>query len=198
MRARRASTACADAPARAGDGWPAPRGRRIALAAAGRADLASVRAHVRAACAGGPSDAGAPAATDADACDALALAADEVCTNVVAHAYPAAPGPLTVDVAVENVAVGNAAVGRPGALVCRVTVVDAGRPFDPTAVAEPDVDAPLERRAAGGLGLLIVRRSVDALRYERVGACNVVTLEKRCAAPRARPAGPAPDAPSPA
>ena len=106
--------------------------------------------------------------------DALVLAADELCANVVAHAYPGAPGPLTVDVTVEP-----AAAGPEAAPVGRVTVIDAGAPFDPTAVPAPDVGAPLEERAIGGLGLLLVRRSVDALAHARVDGHNVVTLEKR-------------------
>lgn len=110
--------------------------------------------------------------------DALVLATDELCANVVAHAYPAAPGPLTVDVAV---------VPRGGG---RVTVIDAGAPFDPTAAPAPDVGAPLEARAIGGLGLLLARRSVDALAYARVDGHNVVTLEKRDVPPGA--AGPSP------
>jgi anti-sigma regulatory factor (Ser/Thr protein kinase) len=108
--------------------------------------------------------------------DALVLATDELCANVVAHAYPGAPGPLTVDVAV--VPAGG-----------RVTVIDAGAPFDPSAVPAPDVGAPLEARAIGGLGLLLVRRSVDALAHARVDGHNVVTLEKR-ADPAAAPGTP--------
>ena len=60
-----------------------------------------------------------------------------------------------------------------------MTVIDAGAPFDPTAAPAPDVGAPLEARPIGGLGLLLVRRSVDALAYARVDGHNVVTLERR-------------------
>jgi anti-anti-sigma factor len=128
----------ARAAAEAGDGWPAPRGRRLALAAAGRADLAAVREHVDAACAA----AGADAATR----DALVLAADEVCANVLAHAYGDAAGPLTVDVA---------AAGRDAGRVARVTVVDAGPAFDPRALAAADPVAPdtVAARPAGGFGV---------------------------------------------
>jgi anti-sigma regulatory factor (Ser/Thr protein kinase) len=153
--------------------WPAPRGRRLALAAAGPADLAAVRAHVAAAC----DDAGA----DAELRDALVLATDELCANVVLHAYPAGPGPLTVDAAVDD-------GPDPPARCYRITVIDAGAPFDPTTAAAPDVTLGAEDRAVGGLGLLFVRRSVDAVHYARVGGHNVVTLEKHPS--HSRPAAP--------
>jgi anti-sigma B factor antagonist len=75
------------------DRWPAPRGRRLALAAATAADLAAVRAHVEGAC--------RHACVEAEACEALALATDELCTNVLVLAYARRPGPLTVDVGVD-------------------------------------------------------------------------------------------------
>jgi serine/threonine-protein kinase RsbW len=157
-------------PTRPGDaasGWPDPRGARLALPAARSADLASVRAHVAAAC----------RAADAATRDALVLAADEMCANVLLHAYGGAPGPLTVDAQAGPAAGGDATVCH------HVTIIDAGPPFDPTAVPLPDVTRPAEARPVGGLGLLLVRRSVDALRYARVGGHNVVTLEKRAAVP---------------
>jgi serine/threonine-protein kinase RsbW len=131
---------------------------RLALPRAGLGDLAAIRAFVGAACAahGAPDEVG----------DALTLAADEVCTNIVRHGYAAhAPGPITL--AVE-------AAG--GAL--RLTIADTAPAFDPAAAAEPDVAAPCDEREEGGLGWFLVRRVVDELRYERRGAANVVTLVK--------------------
>jgi len=151
--------------------WPAARGARAAFAAATAADLAAVREHVRREC--------GRVCGDAAARDALVLAADEVCANVVAHAYVRAPGPLTVDVA----------PAPPADDGCRVTVADAGPPFDPRvapAANAPPPAGPLAERRPGGLGWLLVRRSVDRVEYERAGRCNVVTLERRCG-PRPAP-----------
>lgn len=149
-------------PAEPGPDWPAPAGTRLYRPRAARADLAAVRAHVAA---------GARAAgLDAAGRDALVLAADEVCANVVLHAYADAPGPLTVDVA----------AAPDGGCTC--TIVDAGPPFDPAGVRPaPADDTPLAARPVGGLGWHLVRQSVDALRYARVGAHNVVVLERRAA-----------------
>jgi serine/threonine-protein kinase RsbW len=106
---------------------------------------------------------------DAESCDALVLAVDEVCANVVIHGYGGVPGPLTVDVAAEGADV-------------RVTVVDAAPAFDPTTVdgrGPPGPTVPLDDRVPGGLGWFLVRRSVDAVEYERAAGHNVVTLHRR-------------------
>jgi serine/threonine-protein kinase RsbW len=98
--------------------------------------------------------------------DALSLAADEVCTNIVRHGYAArGAGPITLAVGADA-----------GAL--RLTIVDAAPAFDPAAAPPPDVAAPWEERPEGGLGWFLVRRVVDEVRYERRGAANVVTLVK--------------------
>jgi serine/threonine-protein kinase RsbW len=122
-------------------------------------DLAALRAFVAAACA----EVGAPPAVG----EALVLAADEVCSNIVLHGYgPGMPGPITIEV--ERAADG-----------ARMTIADEGRAFDPADAPAPDLDAPWEQREAGGLGWYIVRRMVDELRYERRSGVNLVTLVKR-------------------
>jgi anti-sigma regulatory factor (Ser/Thr protein kinase) len=59
---------------------------------------------------------------------------------------------------------------------------DQGRLFDPLTEPPPDLDAPLEQRPRGGLGLPLVRALVDDARYVREGATNVLRLVKRKAA----------------
>ena len=60
-----------------------------------------------------------------------------------------------------------------------VEIVDDGKPFDLTQVPTPDLDAPVEQRAIGGLGLHFVRTMMDEVRYCRDGSRNRVTLVKR-------------------
>jgi serine/threonine-protein kinase RsbW len=55
---------------------------------------------------------------------------------------------------------------------------DRGAPFDPTALAAPELDAPLETRQIGGLGIHLVRQSVRDLRYERVNDWNRLTMRR--------------------
>ena len=59
-----------------------------------------------------------------------------------------------------------------------IVLVDDSVPFDPTATPEPDVEASLEERNVGGLGLFLVHQMMDRVEYERTDGRNVVTLTK--------------------
>lgn len=69
-----------------------------------------------------------------------------------------------------------------------VEIVDDGKPFDLTQAPMPDLDAPVEQRAIGGLGLHFVRTMMDEVRYCRDGSRNRVTLVKRTTPDGATPA----------
>jgi sigma-B regulation protein RsbU (phosphoserine phosphatase) len=60
-----------------------------------------------------------------------------------------------------------------------VVIKDHGVPFDPTSYAEVDVDAELDERTIGGLGIHMVRGIMDSMSYERTAnGYNVLTLTK--------------------
>ena len=57
--------------------------------------------------------------------------------------------------------------GQPMTAVVEVTLTDYGVDrFDPTLAPEVDISLPLEQRKPGGLGLHLIRRMVDSIRYE--------------------------------
>jgi serine/threonine-protein kinase RsbW len=64
-----------------------------------------------------------------------------------------------------------------------VEVTDDARPFDPTQVPSPDLDAPLEQRSVGGLGIHLVREMMDDLAYWHADGSNHVQFRKRLAGP---------------
>jgi CheY-like chemotaxis protein/anti-sigma regulatory factor (Ser/Thr protein kinase) len=98
---------------------------------------------------------------------ALRLAVDEACSNVIAHGYRGAAGTIRLAVAVAD--------GR-----AVVTVTDEAPPFDPALAPPPDLDAPWAERRAGGLGWHLIRSVVDEVRHRPAGARgNVLTLVKR-------------------
>ena len=83
----------------------------------------------------------------------VVLILDELFSNIVIHGYRRDPnGEIRVEAAVEDKQV-------------HVTLTDHAPLFNPLQVPEPDTTLPLEARPIGGLGLLFVRRTADALRY---------------------------------
>ena len=55
---------------------------------------------------------------------------------------------------------------------------DGGVEFDPLAKEDPDIDAPLEQRQIGGLGIFICKQMMDSVRYEFVNGCNIFSMTK--------------------
>ncbi len=97
----------------------------------------------------------------------LLVAADEILTNVASYAYPPdAPGELQVTL-------------RHAEGTLSLTFANRGTPYDPLTAPPPDLSLPLAERAPGGLGLFIVRKTMDAVDYRRDGDRNVLTLSKR-------------------
>lgn len=95
---------------------------------------------------------------------AIQMAVDEAATNILLHAYDQdQPGPIQVICWQE----GNDFV---------VQLRDRGRPFDPAAVPEPDLESPLEERREGGLGIFLMRRMMDHVEFAREGQENVLTM----------------------
>jgi anti-sigma regulatory factor (Ser/Thr protein kinase) len=60
--------------------------------------------------------------------------------------------------------------------VLSLEVTDRGAAFDPLQAAAPDTSAGLDDRRPGGLGIMLVRTLMDAVRYERRGAHNHLTM----------------------
>ena len=57
-----------------------------------------------------------------------------------------------------------------------IDIYDNGAAFDPLSLAEPDVDADLDSRGVGGLGVFLVRELSSVCRYEREDGMNHVHL----------------------
>ncbi|MGA3328088.1 MAG: ATP-binding protein [Terriglobia bacterium] len=97
----------------------------------------------------------------------LNLAMDEMIANVAKHAYPEGGEHLfTVQITLS-----------PEEFMA--TIEDDGMEFDPTRHPTPDLDAPLEERKQGGLGIHLVRQIMSSVNYQRLAGKNVVTLRKK-------------------
>jgi serine/threonine-protein kinase RsbW len=98
----------------------------------------------------------------------IQVAADEACANVVEHAYAnMEAGEMEVACFVD---------GR----MFVVAVRDWGQSFDPDEIADPEINAPLEERTLGGLGLFLIRQFMEEVQYSsdpEMG--NELTMRKR-------------------
>ena len=56
---------------------------------------------------------------------------------------------------------------------------DSGVSYDPLAKEDPDITLPAEKRQIGGLGIFMVKKSMDEVRYRRENGQNVFTMIKK-------------------
>ena len=96
------------------------------------------------------------------------VALDELFSNIAKYAYAPGTGPATVRVETEE---------DPRAVI--LTFIDRGTPFDPLAAEDPDITAPAEERSIGGLGVFLVKKTMDDVRYERRDGQNILRITKR-------------------
>lgn len=95
------------------------------------------------------------------------IAIDELFGNIAHYAYNPETGPATVRVEV---------IENPLAVV--ITFIDNGIPYDPLAQADPDVTLSAEEREIGGLGIYMVKKSMDDISYEYKDGQNILKIKK--------------------
>lgn len=60
----------------------------------------------------------------------------------------------------------------------RLCFRDGGMKFDPLAKDDPDINAPIESRAVGGLGIFLCKQMMDSLDYHYENGCNIFSMKK--------------------
>ncbi len=96
------------------------------------------------------------------------IAIDELFGNIAHYAYCPEVGKATVRVEVPQ---------DPLSVV--ITFIDNGVPYDPLKKADPDTTLSAEDREIGGLGIFMVKKSMDDVRYEYKDGQNVLTIIKQ-------------------
>ena len=97
----------------------------------------------------------------------IKVAIEEAVVNVMKYAYPSGHrGDVTIEAASNDIRL-------------KFTIIDSGRPFDPTVQSEVDTSLSAKERKIGGLGIHIMRQNMDSINYERMGSLNVLTLRKK-------------------
>ena len=96
------------------------------------------------------------------------IAIDELFGNIAHYAYNPEIGKATVRVEVTQ---------DPLAVV--VTFIDNGVPYDPLAKTDPDTTLSAEEREIGGLGIYMVKKSMDEITYDYKDGQNILKIKKR-------------------
>lgn len=97
----------------------------------------------------------------------ISIAVEEIYVNIARYAYHPEIGEATVRCAVG---------GDP--LQVTIQFLDSGKPFDPLQKKDTDTTLSASEREIGGLGILMVKKSMDDVRYEYRDGLNILTLEK--------------------
>lgn len=95
------------------------------------------------------------------------IAIDELFGNIAHYAYNPDIGPATVRVEV---------VEEPLSVV--ITFIDNGMPYDPLTKEDPDITLSAEERDIGGLGIYMVKKTMDDIVYEYKDGQNILKIRK--------------------
>ena len=93
---------------------------------------------------------------------------DEIFGNICHYAYKDSVGAVTVRVESGN---------TPKAVF--LTFTDNGIPYNPLDTEDPDITLSSEERKIGGLGIYLVKKNMDEMKYEYVNQQNRLWMEKR-------------------
>lgn len=96
----------------------------------------------------------------------LKLAVDEACTNIITHGYKGMdPGSIILSFRIQ-----------PDRILVQIT--DFGHVFEPVEGSQPDVQAALDDRELGGLGLFLIYQTMDNIDYQASEEGNTLTFTK--------------------
>ena len=95
------------------------------------------------------------------------IAIDELYSNIANYGYDGEQGTVTVTMETER---------EPHTVT--ISFLDDGRPFNPLARKNPDTTLPAKERKIGGLGIYMVKKSLDDVRYEYREVKNILTIRK--------------------
>ena len=98
----------------------------------------------------------------------ITVCVEEMFVNVAHYAYQRGDGDGNVTMRLDD------ADG-----VFTITLIDSGYEFDPLAKPDPDITLGAEERGIGGLGIYMVKKTMDSVAYERRDNLNIFTMSKK-------------------
>lgn len=96
------------------------------------------------------------------------IAVEEIFVNIASYAYSPEKGNAEIGVEVSD-----------DPLEVTIRFADSGIPYDPLAKEDPDITLPAEERPIGGLGIYMVKKSMDNVEYEHKDGQNIFIIRKK-------------------
>jgi anti-sigma regulatory factor (Ser/Thr protein kinase) len=97
----------------------------------------------------------------------LFIAVEEIFVNIAHYAYPEGTGKATIQCEIKE---------NPRRI--EITFMDRGVPYNPLLREEPDIRLTAENRGIGGLGIFMVKKSMDKVEYRYENGRNILTISK--------------------
>ncbi len=97
----------------------------------------------------------------------LDVAVEELFVNIASYAYTPDTGMAEIEIKTED-----------NAEKVFITFIDSGIEYDPLKKPDPDVTLSVQERQIGGLGIFMVKKSMDDMYYERKDGKNILTIVK--------------------
>ena len=95
----------------------------------------------------------------------MELVIEEIFVNVANYAYRPNVGPITICKEIDDKAL-------------TISFIDGGVDYNPLEHEDPDINAGIDEREIGGLGIFLVKKNVDEVSYERKDGQNILTIKK--------------------
>lgn len=97
----------------------------------------------------------------------IAVAVEEIYVNIASYAYTPHEGNATIRFSAKT-----------NPMQFTIQFVDGGKPYNPLSKPDPNVLLNAEERGIGGLGIYIVKKNMDGVRYEYLNGKNIFTIMK--------------------
>ncbi|SHK41065.1 Anti-sigma regulatory factor (Ser/Thr protein kinase) [Selenomonas ruminantium] len=97
----------------------------------------------------------------------IELVVEEIFVNIASYAYGGGEGEAILRGRILEAPLG-----------LELIFMDKGAPYDPLARTDPDVNAAMEDRGIGGLGIFLVKKNVDAIKYAYQDGQNILSICK--------------------
>ncbi len=99
----------------------------------------------------------------------VSIAVEEIYVNIAHYAYTPEVGTATVRYELQE---------ESGVKRAIIQFIDSGTPYNPLAKEDADTTLSADERSIGGLGILMVKKSMDHVMYEFKDGQNILTIEK--------------------